>query len=134
PDFVDRAMYVCGAMKKLPIRCKSAPGFLVNRALLPYLFKAIDVMLDGADPDMLDEALVRFGMPMGPIELCDQVGLDVCLGAGQVIGMSDRVEQTLTGMIEAGTLGRKSGSGFYDWDGKKAVRARAAHDGGDLDA
>jgi 3-hydroxyacyl-CoA dehydrogenase/enoyl-CoA hydratase/3-hydroxybutyryl-CoA epimerase len=134
PDFVDRAMYVCGAMKKLPIRCKSAPGFLVNRALLPYLFKAIDVMLDGADPDMLDEALVRFGMPMGPIELCDQVGLDVCLGAGQVIGMSDRVEQTLTEMIEAGTLGRKSGSGFYDWDGKKAVRARAAHDGVDLDA
>ncbi|MGC6452799.1 MAG: 3-hydroxyacyl-CoA dehydrogenase NAD-binding domain-containing protein [Candidatus Puniceispirillaceae bacterium] len=134
PDFVDRAMYVCGAMKKLPIRCKSAPGFLVNRALLPYLFKGIEVMLDGADPDMLDEALVRFGMPMGPIELCDQVGIDVCLGAGKVIGMSERVEQTLTSMIEAGTLGRKSGSGFYDWDGKKAVRARAAHDGADLDA
>ena len=77
PEFVDRAMYVCGAMKKLPIRCMSAPGFLVNRALLPYLFKAIEVMLDGADPDMLDEALVRFGMPMGPIELCDQIGIDV---------------------------------------------------------
>jgi len=133
-EFVDRAMYVSGAMKKLPIRCKSAPGFLVNRALLPYIFKAIEVMLEGADPDMLDEALVRFGMPMGPIELCDQVGLDVCLGAGKVIGMSDRVEQTLTAMIEAGTLGRKSGSGFYDWDGKKAVRPRADHDGVDLDA
>ena len=133
-EFVDRAMYVSGAMKKLPIRCKSAPGFLVNRALLPYIFKAIEVMLEGADPDMLDEALVRFGMPMGPIELCDQVGLDVCLGAGKVIGMSDRVEQTLTAMIEAGTLGRKSGSGFYDWDGKKALRPRADHDGVDLDA
>ena len=134
PDFVDRAMYVCGAMKKLPIRCKSAPGFLVNRALLPYLFKAIEVMLDGSDPDMLDEALVRFGMPMGPIELCDQIGIDVCLGAGQVLGMSARVEQTLTSMIEAGTLGRKSGSGFYEWDGKKAVRPRGAHDNVDLEA
>ena len=133
-EFVDRAMYVCGAMKKLPIRCKSAPGFLVNRALLPYLFKAVEAMLDGADPDMLDEALVRFGMPMGPIELCDQVGIDVCLGAGRVLGMSQRVEQTFSAMIEAGTLGRKSGSGFYDWDGKKAVRARAAHDGADLEA
>lgn len=133
PAFVDRAMYVCGAMKKLPIRCRSAPGFLVNRALLPYLFKAIEVMLDGADPDMLDEALVRFGMPMGPIELCDQVGIDVCLGAGRVTGMSARVEQTLTSMIEAGALGRKSGAGFYEWDGKKAVRARAAHDGVDLE-
>jgi 3-hydroxyacyl-CoA dehydrogenase/enoyl-CoA hydratase/3-hydroxybutyryl-CoA epimerase len=90
-------------------------------------------MLDGADPDMLDEALVRFGMPMGPIELCDQVGIDVCLGAGRVTGMSARVEQTLTSMIEAGALGRKSGAGFYEWDGKKAVRARAAHDGVDLE-
>ena len=134
PEFIDRAMYVCGAMRKLPVRCKSAPGFLVNRALLSYLFKSIEVMLDGADPDMLDEALVRFGMPMGPIELCDQVGIDVCLGAGKVTGMSDRVERTLASMIEAGTLGRKSGSGFYQWDGKKAVRARGAYDGVDLDA
>jgi len=131
-DFVDRAMYICGVMKKLPIRCRSAPGFLVNRALLPYLFRSIEAMLDGADPDMLDEALVRFGMPMGPIELCDQVGIDVCLGAGRVTGMSARVEARLAAMIEAGRLGRKSGSGFYDWDGKKAVRARAAHDGVDL--
>jgi len=134
PDFVDRAMYVCGAMKKLPVRCKSSPGFLVNRALLPYLFKSIEVMMDGADPDMLDEALVRFGMPMGPIELCDQIGLDVCLGAGRVIGMSARVEAHLGEMIEAGTIGRKSGKGFYEWDGKKAVRARAAHDEADFDA
>ncbi len=89
-DFVSRAMFACGAMKKQPIRCKSAPGFLVNRALLPYMFRAIEAMLDGADPDKLDQALVAFGMPMGPIELCDQVGLDVCLDAGRVIGISDK--------------------------------------------
>ena len=131
---VDRAMYVCGALKKLPIRCKSAPGFLVNRALLPYMFKAVEAMLDGADPDRIDQALVGFGMPMGPIELCDQVGIDVCLGAGQVTGMSPIVAAKFTTMIEQGRLGRKSGAGFYDWDGKKAVRQRGAYDQDELDA
>ena len=123
-DFVARAMYVCGAMKKQPIRCKSSPGFLVNRALLPYMFAAIDAMQGGADPDRLDQALVTFGMPMGPIELCDQVGLDVCLDAGRVIGMSETAAAALSALIDAGKLGRKTGSGFYDWDGKKAIRPR----------
>ncbi|HCA90669.1 MAG TPA: crotonase, partial [Alphaproteobacteria bacterium] len=100
-EFVDRAMVVCGALKKLPIRCKSSPGFLVNRALLPYMFHAIEAMLDGADPDKLDQALVRFGMPMGPIELCDQVGLDVCHDAGVVIGMPKRTENKLKAMVQA---------------------------------
>ena len=133
-SFVNRAMYVCGALKKLPVRCKSAPGFLVNRALLPYVFKAVEAMLNGADPDKIDQALVGFGMPMGPIELCDQVGIDVCLGAGKVTGISPQVAARFTAMIEAGNLGRKSGSGFYEWDGKKAVRARATYDQDELDA
>ena len=131
-DFVDRAMVVSGALKKLPIRCKSSPGFLVNRALLPYVFHAIEAMIDGADPDKLDEALVRFGMPMGPIELCDQVGLDVCHDAGLVIGMPKRAENKLKAMVQAGTIGRKSGSGFYQWDDKKAIRPRAAYNTGEL--
>ena len=131
-DYVDRAMFVSGAMKKQPIRCKSSPGFLVNRALLPYLFGAIEAVNDGANPDMLDQALVAFGMPMGPIELCDQVGLDVCLNAGEVIGISEESAQTLRSMIETGKLGRKSGSGFYEWDGKKAVRARGNYDQAEL--
>lgn len=132
--FVDRAMYVCGAMKKLPVRCQSAPGFLVNRALLPYMFKAVEAMLGGADPDKIDQALLSFGMPMGPIELCDHVGIDVCFGAGQVTGMSPVVAARFTAMIEAGQMGRKSGSGFYEWDGKKAVRKRGSYDRAELDA
>ena len=132
--FVDRAMYVCGALKKLPVRCRSAPGFLVNRALLPYVFKAVEAVLDGADPDRIDQALVTFGMPMGPIELCDQVGIDVCLGAGQVTGISPAVAARFTAMIEAGDMGRKSGSGFYEWDGKKAIRPRGSYDADELDA
>ena len=132
-DFVTRAMYVCGAMKKQPIRCKSAPGFLVNRALLPYMFRAIEAMLDGADPDKLDQALVAFGMPMGPIELCDQVGLDVCLDAGRVISISDKAAAALSDLIEAGKLGRKTGSGFYAWDDKRAVRPRGEFAADELD-
>ena len=131
-DFVSRAMVVSGMMKKLPIRCKSSPGFLVNRALLPYMFGAIEAMLDGADPDKLDEALVRFGMPMGPIELCDQVGLDVCHDAGAVIGMPKNAENKLKTLVQAGTIGRKSGSGFYVWDDKKAIRPRADYDADEL--
>ena len=106
----------------------------MNRALLPYLFGAIEAVNDGANPDMLDQALVAFGMPMGPIELCDQVGLDVCLNAGEVIGISEESAQTLRSMIETGKLGRKSGSGFYEWDGKKAVRARGNYDQAELAA
>jgi len=132
-DFVNRAMYSCGVMKKQPVRCKSSPGFLVNRALLPYMFRAIEVMLEGADPDKLDQALVTFGMPMGPIELCDQVGLDVCLDAGRVIGICEAAAAALTELIEAGNLGRKTGSGFYQWDDKKAVRPRGTYAEAELD-
>ena len=133
-DYIDRAMFVSGALKKQPIRCKSSPGFLVNRALLPYLFGAIEAVNAGANPDMLDQALVGFGMPMGPVELCDQVGLDVCLNAGDVIGIPDGAAQTLRTLIDSGKLGRKTGSGFYEWDGKKAVRDRGDYDAGALDA
>ena len=103
-DYVDRAMFVSGAMKKQPIRCKSSPGFLVNRALLPYLFGAIEAVNDGANPDMLDQALVAFGMPMGPIELCDQVGLDVCLDAGDVIGISQDAARSLKALVDSESL------------------------------
>ena len=128
PAIVARAMGVAGTLKKLPIRCKSAPGFLVNRALLPYVFEAIDAVIAGENPDMIDQALVRFGMPMGPIELADQVGLDVCHDAGIVLGISDAARSRLQSMIAAGTIGRKSGSGFYSWSDKKADRPRGIYD------
>ena len=127
-EVIRRAMCVSGAMKKLPIACKSSPGFLVNRALLPYLFAAIDAVIDGENADLIDQALVEFGMPMGPIELADQIGLDVCHDAGIVLGMSEKSEARLKELIAAGTIGRKSGQGFYEWDDKKAIRLRASYD------
>ena len=124
-DFVSRGMQFAGNISKMPIRCKSAPGFLVNRALLPYIFKAIEAVADGTDPDFIDEALVDFGMPMGPVELADQIGLDVCLDVGDVLGIAPAAKTLLTEKITAGISGRKSGSGFYHWDGNRANRPRA---------
>ena len=124
---ISRVMQFAGQLKKMPVKVKSVKGFLVNRALLPYLFKAIEHMAAGAKADQIDQALTGFGMPMGPIELCDQIGLDVCFDVGQVLGMSQTASSMLEDKLTAGKLGRKSGSGFYDWDNKKAVRDRAEY-------
>ena len=127
-DMVNRGMQFAGQIGKMPVRCKSAPGFLVNRALLPYIFKAIEAVAKGENADHIDEALVDFGMPMGPVELADQIGLDVCLDAGIVLGIAPAAKTLLDEKCKAGTIGRKSGSGFYEWDGNQAIRARQSQD------
>ena len=128
PEIVSRGMQFAGQIGKMPIRCKSAPGFLVNRALLPYIFKAIEAVAGGEKADHIDEALVDFGMPMGPIELADQIGLDVCLDVGIVLGMPPATKALLDEKCRTGTIGRKSGSGFYEWDGNRAIRAHQSKD------
>ena len=128
PKIVSRGMQFAGQIGKMPIRCKSAPGFLVNRALLPYIFKAIEAVAGGEKADHIDEALVDFGMPMGPIELADQIGLDVCLDVGIVLGMPPATKALLDEKCRTGTIGRKSGSGFYEWDGNRAIRAHQSKD------
>ena len=128
PKIVSRGMQFAGQIGKMPVRCKSAPGFLVNRALLPYIFKAIEAVAGGEKADHIDEALVDFGMPMGPIELADQIGLDVCLDVGIVLGMPPATKVLLDEKCRTGTIGRKSGSGFYEWDGNRAIRAHQSKD------
>ena len=127
-DFINRAMYFSGHLGKMPVAVASVKGFLVNRALLPYLFRAIEVMEAGEQPDKIDQALLDFGMPMGPIELCDQIGLDVCYDVGLVLGMPEAAENRLKQLIDAGQKGRKTQHGFYAWEGKKALRPRAEYD------
>ena len=107
---------------KLPLACKSAPGFWVNRILAPYLTEAMRCLDEGITPETLDEAALQFGMPMGPVELADVVGLDVCAAVGQVVGGEEALRNApkkLAAKLEAKELGKKVGKGFYIWvDGK----------------
>jgi 3-hydroxyacyl-CoA dehydrogenase/enoyl-CoA hydratase/3-hydroxybutyryl-CoA epimerase len=107
------------AIDKLPLPVKSAPGFLVNRVLAPYLMMAMRCVDEGIAPEAVDEAAVAFGMPMGPIELADTVGLDICLAVGRMLGHEGAPPRKLAERVAAGQLGKKTGKGFYTWkDGK----------------
>ena len=111
---------------KLPLPCRSAPGFVVNRVLTPYLQEAILALEEGVPPAVIDRAAVGFGMPMGPIELADVVGLDVSEHVGVIIaqelGRPVPELPSLARHLAAKELGRKSGRGFYEWRDGKAVK------------
>jgi len=118
-----------GRIDRLPAPVKSAPGFLVNRALTPYLLEAL-VMLDaGVKKETIDRAAEEFGMPMGPIELADEVGLDICLHVAEMLRSTLKHEmpdppQWLKDKVDKGELGKKSGKGLYVWRGGHAVKAK----------
>src|SRR5581483_9660620 len=107
------------AVEKFPLIVKSSPGFLVNRVLAPYMMGAMQRVERGESKEKIDEAARAFGMPMGPIELADTVGLDVCAHVGKILQMGPSGPNKLDEMVAAGKLGKKSGEGFYVWkDGK----------------
>jgi 3-hydroxyacyl-CoA dehydrogenase/enoyl-CoA hydratase/3-hydroxybutyryl-CoA epimerase len=110
---------------KLPLPVKSAPGFLVNRVLAPYLMAAMRCVDEGIAAETVDEAALAFGMPMGPIELADTVGLDICVAVGKLLGDDVAPPRKLMELIGAGHLGRKSGRGFYAWTDGKAQKGAA---------
>ncbi len=125
--WVKKGAAFCSQINRFPLRTKSAPGFLVNRVLAPYLMEAISMNLEGVDKEIIDAAAIRFGMPMGPIELADVVGLDVCMNVAKTLAKGD-VEahrNLLQGMIDDKKLGKKSGEGFYVWNKGRADRKPA---------
>lgn len=113
-----------GSIDRLPVPVTSYPGFLVNRVLTPYLLEAGLMVDEGIDPARIDQAAVRFGMPVGPLEVADRVGLDVCLHVADTLreGLDTPIPEVPDWMlkrVERGRLGRKTGKGVYDWkDGK----------------
>ena len=110
-----RAPPSCAQIDKLPLPVKSAPGFLVNRVLAPYLMTAMRCVDEGIAPEAVDEAAVAFGMPMGPIELADTVGLDICLAVGRMLGHGRRAAaKTCRAASPPGSSARRPGTGFYD--------------------
>jgi len=114
----------CGQISRFPLPVKSSPGFLVNRVLAAYMLEAMNIHDSGVSIQEIDAAATHFGMPMGPIELADTVGLDICKSVVGTVGGKDtsKADARLAEMIEAGTLGKKTDQGFYKWSGGKPVR------------
>ena len=112
------------AIGKFPLGCNSSPGFVVNRVLMPYMSEAMHIASEGVSLAAIDRAAKDFGMPMGPVELADTVGLDVALNVSRVLSeaFDQLVPEGLEAMIEKGHVGRKSGQGFYAWEDGKAVK------------
>ncbi|MEJ2525762.1 MAG: 3-hydroxyacyl-CoA dehydrogenase NAD-binding domain-containing protein [Desulfuromonadales bacterium] len=132
---IDRAKGFVGQIDRLPTVVASAPGFLVNRVLMPYLMEAIQMVDEGIAAEAIDLCAEAFGMPVGPIELADQVGLDICLDVARML--DDRLDTPMAPIpdwfeewIAEGRLGRKSGHGFYRW---KEGQPRKKEDAGAVD-
>lgn len=111
---IDKGAAFVTAIDKFPLVVKSVPGFLVNRVLAPYLTGAMQRLQAGEEKERIDEAARTFGMPMGPIELADTVGLDVCAHVGRVLNFGAGGSE-LDRMVSQGKLGKKTGEGFYVW-------------------
>ena len=128
-EFVRKAATFVRLIDKLPLPVKDAPGFLVNRVLGPYMQNAFRMIDEGTKPETIDAAMEAFGMPMGPAELADTVGLDICLAAGKAlaknVSSTADIPEVLAKNVALGHLGKKSGQGIYKWENGKAVKGTA---------
>lgn len=127
-EAVARGLSFTRQIGKLPLPCRSHPGFLVNRILAPYMAEALEMVREGVPLADIDQAAVDFGMPMGPIELMDSVGIDVALHVAKILApLAGRtVAPELQELVAAGHLGKKTGQGFYLYSDNKPVRPPTA--------
>jgi 3-hydroxyacyl-CoA dehydrogenase/enoyl-CoA hydratase/3-hydroxybutyryl-CoA epimerase len=130
---VRKATAFVAAIKKLPLIVKSCPGFLVNRVLTPYMMEAVRRYAEGTPRDKIDQAALKFGMPMGPLELMDLVGLDIANKVGAELGSATPQDNPLSRLVSAGKLGKKTGEGFYVWENGKPKRGETKYDDAELD-
>jgi len=130
PEVARTAIAFSRKLDKIPVPCKSSPGFIVNRVLMPYLHEAMYAAQEGVPYAIIDKVAEKFGMPMGPIELADVVGLDICAHVGEIVaaelGRPAPDLRKLKELLAARKLGRKSGEGFYVWQNGKAIKPAAA--------
>jgi len=118
----DRSLAFVRQIGKLPVIVRDSPGFLVNRVLFPYLLDAAELFESGVDAERIDRALVKWGMPMGPLRLIDEIGVDITIDIGNTLerayGQRDHVPTVLLWLRDQQMLGRKTGAGFYKYAGK----------------
>ena len=124
PAVATRIAAFAKAIDKLPVPVATTPGFLVNRVLFPYMLEAATLYAEGVPGPVIDRAAKKFGMPMGPIELMDTVGLDVATGVAKVLCpfLGITIPEKLQSMISAGKRGKKDGEGFYVWKDGRAQK------------
>ena len=127
-ETVQNAVAFTQHIGKLPLPVKSSPGFLVNRILMPYLVEAFTLYDEGIAPEAIDKAATDFGMPMGPVELADTVGLDICQSVAQNLSAAYGIDVPagLNKFVDSKQLGKKSGRGFYHYKKGKPVRDKNA--------
>ncbi|WP_262072264.1 3-hydroxyacyl-CoA dehydrogenase NAD-binding domain-containing protein [Stenotrophomonas sp. Marseille-Q5258] len=123
PETERRLASFCKALGKFPVPVAGTPGFLVNRVLFPYMLEAATAYAEGVPGPVLDKAAVKFGMPMGPIELLDTVGLDVAAGVGKELApfLGLQIPAALQ-TVEQGKRGKKDGQGLYKWENGRAQK------------
>src|SRR5437588_6176849 len=136
-DTIGRALGFVRQIAKLPVIVRDSPGFLVNRVLFPYLLEAAELFENGVSGQEIDNALLQWGMPMGPLRLIDEIGVDITVDIANTLekayGQRDRAPKILREMQSAKIFGRKSGGGFYRYEGKSQTanaeieKWRAAH-------
>ena len=118
----DRSLAFVRQIGKVPVIVRDSPGFLVNRVLFPYLLDAVELFESGVDAERIDRALVEWGMPMGPLRLIDEIGVDISIDIGNTLektyGQRDHVPTVLLWLRDQQMLGRKTGAGFYKYEGK----------------
>jgi 3-hydroxyacyl-CoA dehydrogenase/enoyl-CoA hydratase/3-hydroxybutyryl-CoA epimerase len=134
PQMVQAGLGFARQIDKLAVPCRSSPGFLVNRVLMPYLNEAVRAAEEGVPLAVIDRAAEEFGMPMGPIELADVVGLDVIMSVGKVFFQAGtEVPTILSTRFQQKKFGKKTGQGFYEWHNDKPQKPPIAENQTPLD-
>lgn len=130
PEYIEKGLAFVHQINRLPLPVKSAPGFLVNRLLMPYLMQSVLLLQTGISASVIDKEAVDFGMPMGPLELADTVGLDICLAVAKILSQSlgSVVPESLEQMVANKELGRKTGKGFYRYKKNKPIKEKVPED------
>ncbi|MHB8403825.1 MAG: 3-hydroxyacyl-CoA dehydrogenase NAD-binding domain-containing protein [Gammaproteobacteria bacterium] len=126
-DEIAKSLSFTRQIDKLAVPVNSSPGFLVNRILMPYLMEAMLAADEGIPLEAIDQAALDYGMPMGPVELTDTVGLDVSLSVAQVFATEfhKKIPESLTKLVAEKKLGRKSGEGFYKYQDGKPIKDKS---------